>query len=138
MINDKKHYHLWLQNNYITIHADIITEEELLTLKNLLIENVRQRSDMPNRKGLFLKDIYEIIKNYPKVGIAYDLSHAYINREPMEEIIKYKDRIKVFHIQDTIGKQDKHLPVGKGEINYKKFFEILSEINFRGILIIEK
>jgi len=126
------------QLGYKTIHADIVSDEELKTIPNLLIENVRCKAAIPNRKGRYLEEIYEMIKPYTEVGIAYDLSHAYINEEPIEEIIKYKDRIKVFHCNDTIGKEDKHLPIGRGEIDYTKFFRILAEINYRGFLIIER
>lgn len=119
------------------IHADIFDEKFLRIDRINLIENVRWETNNPNRKGRYLSEIAEIIKNYPKVGIAYDLSHAYINEEPMEEIIKYKDKIKMFHINDTKGKEDLHLMPMQGEIDYKKFFDILAEINFRGVLWIE-
>lgn len=121
---------------YRTIHADELIPEDF-KLDNLLVENVRWKPSMPDRKGRYLDEIIEMIKDYPKIGIAYDVSHAFINDEPMEKIIEYKDRIKLFHTNDTIGKEDKHLPIGMGEINYKKFFEILAEINYRGFLIIE-
>lgn len=125
------------KDQYNIIHADIFKPEYIQSGKINLIENVRWRSDCPNRKGRYLSEIMEIIRNHPELGIAYDLSHAYINDEPMDEIIKYKDKIKMFHIQDTIGKKDKHLTPMKGEIDYLKFFSILDEIKFKGVLWIE-
>ena len=119
------------------IHADIFKPELIKHKRVNLIENVRWVSNNPNRRGRYLFEIAEIIKDFPELGIAYDLSHAYINEEPMEEIVKYKDRIRMFHINDTLGKEDLHLMPGQGEIDYKKFWKILAEINFRGILWIE-
>jgi endonuclease IV len=129
--------HPFEEIRYNVIHADIFNPELLKDGYLNLVENVRWRPDKPNRKGRYLTEIIEMIKGYPQVGIAYDLSHGYINDEPMEEIIKYKGRIKMFHINDTIGRQDKHLISGQGEIDYQKFFRILAEINFRGVLWIE-
>lgn len=130
-----KHHFEKLKFNII--HADIFRPEFIRKDRVNLIENVRWVKEEPNRKGKYLIDIMEIIKDYPELGIAYDLSHAYINNEPMEEIIKYKDRIKMFHINDTRGKDDLHLMPMTGEIDYNKFFKILAEINFRGVLWIE-
>ena len=124
--------------DFKTVHADLVTMKELKREKRLLIENVRWRPDKPNRKGRYLKEIYQMIKDYPRVGICYDVAHGYINREPMEEIIKYKDRIQHFHITDTRGREDLHLPIGQGELKWSRFFEILAEIDYRGFLIIEK
>lgn len=129
--------HYFEKLKYNIIHADEFKEEYLRKDRINLVENVRWRKDKPNRKGRYLNEVFEIIKNYPDVGIAYDLAHAYINEEAMEEILKYKDKIKMFHIQDTVGKKDLHLPVMSGEINYIKFFDILKTINFKGILWIE-
>jgi len=125
------------EDKHNIIHADIFKSEYLKDDAVNLIENVRWRPDKLNRVGRYLKDIVEIIKDYPDVGIAYDLSHAHINRESLEEIIKYKDKIKMFHINDTIGSKDLHLMPYEGEIDYKRFWEILKEINFRGVLWIE-
>lgn len=125
-----------LQLGFKTIHADELIPDDF-KLDNLLVENVRWKPSMPDRKGRYMDEIVEIIKDYPNVGIAYDVAHAYINDEPMEKIIEYQDYIKLFHLTDTIGKEDKHLPIGKGEINWTRFFEILAEINYRGFLIIE-
>ena len=122
---------------YNIIHADIFKPEYLKGSRINLVENVRWRPDIPDRKGRYLTEIIEIIKDYPDVGIAYDLAHAYINEEPIDEILKYKDKIKMFHIQDIVGKRDKHMSPMTGEIDYIKFFKILAEINFRGVLWIE-
>ena len=126
------------QIGFKTIHADIVTEDDFNTIDNLLVENVRGKSSMPNRKGRYLKEINEMIQPYPKVGIAYDIAHAHINEEPMEEMIKYQDRIKLFHLTDTIGKEDKHLKIGEGEIDWAKFFKMIAEIDYKGFLIIER
>lgn len=122
------------------IHADIFKPEYIIKGKVNLVENVRARPDKPNRKGRFLDEIVEMIKPYPELGIAYDLGHAYKNQEPMEKILEYAHLIKMFHIQDTKGKvelKDYHLMPGQGEIDYNKFWKILTKINFRGVLWIE-
>lgn len=129
--------HPFEDTKYNVIHADIFAPELLKEGHLNLVENVRWRPDKPNRKGRYLEEIVSMIQGYPEVGIAYDLSHGYINKEPMEEVVKYKDKIKMFHINDTEGRKDKHLMPGAGEIDYDKFFEILREINFRGVLWIE-
>lgn len=122
---------------YNIIHADNFKPDYLNKRRINLVENVRWRPDKPDRKGRYLAEIVELIKDYPEVGIAYDLAHAHINEEPMEEILKYREKIKMFHIQDTVGKHDKHMAPMTGEIDYVKFFKILAQINFKGVLWIE-
>lgn len=58
-------------------------------------------------------------------NICFDYAHAFISQTPVEEWVReLSTYIKHVHINDNDGKEDLHLPLGKGIIDFDKFFEL--------------
>ncbi|MBT3384802.1 MAG: sugar phosphate isomerase/epimerase [Prolixibacteraceae bacterium] len=47
-------------------------------------------------------------------------------------LIRLKDKIDYIHVSDNRGIKVEHLPIGKGNIHWDSFFEIVDKINFKG------
>ena len=63
--------------------------------------------------------------------------------EPIEALRTLGKRLKQVHIKDAIrtkkaGEWGEELPVGKGQVEWKEFFETLDEIRFAGFCAIER
>ncbi len=85
----------------------------------LCFENVRVNNNL-----------YKIMEqNYRNIYICFDSGHAhcYINEE--EFLYTYKDKIVCTHLHDNDGDKDLHLPISKGNINWKNISNLLSKTN---------
>ena len=71
------------------------------------------------------------------VGIALDVGHANVNGRVRAFMDNFGDRIVHIHASDNDGKQDLHLGVGKGTVDWQDFARAVRRIQFRGIVIIE-
>jgi sugar phosphate isomerase/epimerase len=71
------------------------------------------------------------------VGIVLDVGHANINRHVREFMDKFGDKIVHIHVSDNDSKQDSHLGVGKGTVDWQDFARAVRRIQFRGIVMIE-
>lgn len=142
-----------LSNCVAVIHGDsdkgfILTKNDLnewigyLQEKNILlvIENVRKKSNKPNRQYCYLKEIVELIKDLPRenFAICYDFAHGAINNENLDEVKKYKDYIKHIHLVDTKLPDDRHWQLYTGDIDIDKCMRVLGEIDYKNIIKIER
>lgn len=103
--------------------AKKVIDENLKLLKKcgiiLCIENV----GYPNAE--LIKDFKELamfVKSFPEqlVGVTFDVSHANLGGDVKEGIDILGDRIKEFHLSDNNGNiENHHLPLGKGNIDFK-------------------
>lgn len=71
------------------------------------------------------------------VGIVLDVGHANVNGDVKVFMDKLGDRIVHIHVSDNDGKQDSHLGVGKGTVDWQEFARAVRRIQFRGIVMIE-
>jgi len=71
------------------------------------------------------------------VGIVLDVGHANVNGRVRAFMDNFGDRIVHIHASDNDGKQDLHLGVGKGTVDWQDFARAVRRIQFRGIVIIE-
>lgn len=71
------------------------------------------------------------------IGIALDVGHANVNGQTKEFMNKFRDKIVHMHVSDNDSKQDSHLGIGKGTIDWQDFAKSVRRIQFRGIVMIE-
>jgi sugar phosphate isomerase/epimerase len=71
------------------------------------------------------------------VGIVLDVGHANINGYIRAFMDTFGDKIVHVHVSDNDGKQDSHLGVGKGTVDWQEFARAVRRIQFRGIVMIE-
>ena len=73
-----------------------------------------------------IENVAEILKVNDKVYFHLDTGHANLHgRSPIDFIKKFKDRLIHIHLHDNNGKDDLHLPLGSGNIDWKKIIDEL-------------
>jgi sugar phosphate isomerase/epimerase len=98
------------------------------------IENLSER----------VSDLEDALNRLPLLNLTLDLGHAQIltkKNTSHEFIEKYPDRIKHIHIHDNRGgnspRDDLHLPVGDGIIDFISIFKGLGSINYQRTMTLE-
>jgi sugar phosphate isomerase/epimerase len=86
------------------------------------------------------KEFKEIFENYPDIRLTLDVAHAELgakkNRTP-EFIKAYGDRIGHLHFSDNFGREDNHLPLGTGIINFSRIVRELKKTTYDDTLTFE-
>jgi inosose dehydratase len=75
-----------------------------------------------------------------RMGLCIDIGHTQrLGLDPVEEFIKYKDRVFDIHIKDvtTASEDGKTLEIGRGVIDMPKFIKTLVEQNYNGTASLE-
>jgi sugar phosphate isomerase/epimerase len=82
-----------------------------------------------------------IFKQFPNLKLTLDIGHANIgskfDKRNLEFINKLGDRIGHVHASDNFGKDDNHLPIGAGVINFKKIIKRLKKIGYDDTVTLE-
>ena len=98
----------------------------------IALENVYEDSPEP---------IVQILKGIPSpfLGFCYDVGHSHIfSRVPAVSWLKaLGSRTVEVHLHDNHGKEDEHLPLGQGDIDFGQLFSLLSRYANQPILAIE-
>lgn len=102
----------------------------------LMIEN------MPgyNELGYSPDEIKEIIEKANKANLKFiiDFGHANVSDYNIDEYIyKLKDYLVHTHISDNDGTSDQHKPIGCGNIDYKKVYNLLNEVKYKELYCFE-
>jgi sugar phosphate isomerase/epimerase len=71
------------------------------------------------------------------VGICLDTGHARLSGDLHTVVHKLSGHLWMVHASDTRGQFDDHLPPGRGGIPWGDLVEQLSDVGFRGALIME-
>jgi sugar phosphate isomerase/epimerase len=86
-------------------------------------------------------DFVEILHRFPTLKLTLDLGHAHIGRNrkyrSVEFIERFGDRITHIHASDNFGKEDSHLPIGAGNINFRKIVKALRKIGYDQTVTLE-
>jgi sugar phosphate isomerase/epimerase len=121
------------------------TLEELNPLSTdikLCVENMPVKGHFGNltkELPIEARDLLYLVDNLDNIGIAFDIAHA----NNVENALEFYDRVKEsgkilnVHLRDNDGKLDSHLPLGKGNIDFRKFLEKLKQENYQGYFSIE-
>jgi sugar phosphate isomerase/epimerase len=101
----------------------------------IAIENV------PEPHPFLMKSVEDFQRFYREIGedihLALDIGHANIN-DQIERFLKtFPDKIVHIHVSDNDGKQDMHLGVGYGTVNWKNTALLLKKIDYKGAIVIE-
>jgi len=127
---------LILNETYKThwINANAKFWKEIIKKYNItvLLENM-----FDTEPDLILKLMNKVNSN--KFKVCLDLGHYNVfSKVPLEEWIKkLREHIKYLHLNDNLGDRDSELPVGKGNIQWKKFTNLLQKYNLKPYVTIE-
>jgi sugar phosphate isomerase/epimerase len=73
----------------------------------------------------------------PIVGTCLDTGHAYISGDIYRVMYKLSGHLQFIHANDNFGKEDEHLPPGKGGIDWTSVLHRLNDVDFHGAFILE-
>jgi sugar phosphate isomerase/epimerase len=141
---------------WVTIHSgrvEVRWRKEIISKqKGILIKNLKELVNFAKKLGIEINlenswqeaicikanEISKIAKSVPGLKIVFDIGHANAaGLNPVEFFRKTKKYLSAIHIHDNNGKSDQHALIGKGNINFKKFFKECKYSNFYGPFIIE-
>lgn len=99
------------------------------------IENV------PEPFPFIMKNVQGFTRFYSEVdediGLVFDIGHANINGQIELFVNRFADKIVHVHAHDNHGRWDKHLGVGHGNVDWEKVANLLREIRYDKIVIVE-
>jgi len=71
------------------------------------------------------------------IGLTLDVAHAHTNRQTLEFIEKFSDKIVHVHVSDNEGKYDSHRGIGRGNIDWDVIAEAFKRIRYKGLIMLE-
>lgn len=95
----------------------------------LMLENIPKG----RRNPYGIDDFNWVIKSAPGLMVHLDVAHAFIeggNKRIDEYIRRFSSKLAHIHMSDNNGKEDEHIPLGKGKINFKRVAKSLKRINY--------
>jgi sugar phosphate isomerase/epimerase len=108
---------------------------------HIALENMRHRADNPNRTGMYVSQLSEIVADLDPatVGICVDTGHANISEQctVAEAFSRNADRVIHVHYDDNFGVADQHLPPGEGEIDFDAFLNAAKDAQYEGMIELE-
>ena len=89
--------------------------------------------------GSRMSELREVVDELDRVevGLALDTGHAHISASVASETHSAGDRLRTTHVHDNNGRQDAHLPPGRGSIDWESWQAALDRINYRGPVVLE-
>jgi sugar phosphate isomerase/epimerase len=85
-------------------------------------------------------EFQEIFQSFPDLRLALDIGHANLGggkNKSSEFIHQYGYRIGHVHANDNFGKEDNHLPIGAGIIDFEKILRELRESQYDKTITLE-
>ncbi len=71
------------------------------------------------------------------IGIVLDVAHAHLNNQIPDFLNHFSKKIVHIHLSDNDGKNDLHLGIGYGSINWKGVAKAINNADYSNLLMIE-
>ena len=101
------------------------------------IENMFSRSN----SLIEPEDFVEVFERFPSLKLTLDTGHAYIDGKggdrALNFIKRFYDRIGHIHANDNFGRDDMHLPIGAGTIDFPEIIKALKQIGYDETMTLE-
>jgi sugar phosphate isomerase/epimerase len=72
-----------------------------------------------------------------ELALALDTGHAQISADPAAETLAAGALLRTTHVHDNDGRQDTHLPPGRGTIDWSSWTRALDAVGYRGPIMLE-
>jgi sugar phosphate isomerase/epimerase len=96
----------------------------------LCLENMFPRTNSMVEPDQFA----EVFERFPSLKFTLDTGHASIGsrggKRAIEFIRRFPDRVHHVHANDNLGKEDNHLPIGAGTVEFEAIARALTEIGY--------
>jgi sugar phosphate isomerase/epimerase len=116
--------------------AAVVGRAESLSV-TLCIENLFPRSNSLVNPG----DFQEVFDRFPSLKMTLDTGHANIGGQGADRTLafikKFRNRIEHIHANDNLGKEDDHLPIGVGTVDFQQIAEALRRIGYDRTVTLE-
>ncbi|MDI6602631.1 MAG: sugar phosphate isomerase/epimerase [Patescibacteria group bacterium] len=126
---------------FVTIHAHwpgiIFSPKEGVIFQIESLRKLVKEAEKYNLKLMYepidtfndnVENISIILEEIPELFFHLDIGHANLfNRKPEEFIEKFHQKLRHLHLHDNFGKEDLHLPLGCGIINWERLLKILKK-----------
>jgi sugar phosphate isomerase/epimerase len=103
----------------------------------LCIENMFPRARSLTVPGEFR----EVFDRFPSLKFTLDIGHANIDSQGatrnLDFIDAFPDRIAHIHASDNFGKEDNHLPLGAGTVDFRRVVKALKQIGYDQTVTLE-
>ncbi len=113
--------------------------EKILNLTQKYEMELTLENTALDKRDLFLKISHfkKFLASFDgKIKVCFDFGHANVSPEGLSKTWdELKPLISHIHIHDNRGKEDEHLPLGEGNIDFSKYWEELK--NFNGSIVLE-
>ncbi len=87
------------------------------------------------------EDFDEVLGRHPFLELTLDLGHAHINGRGEERSLAFMERhggrIGHVHASDNRGREDEHLPVGAGSVDFPLLMRALVDMGYQGTMTLE-
>ncbi|MEW6666327.1 MAG: sugar phosphate isomerase/epimerase family protein [Thermodesulfobacteriota bacterium] len=114
----------------------ILTEADRLALP-VCVENLFPRS----LSLVEPEDFDAVFKRFPAARLALDTGHAHIGHGGKERIAafisRFSNRIGHVHASDNSGREDEHLPIGVGSVDFPRAVKALKGIGYDDTITLE-
>ena len=140
----------------VTFHAGFIPEDRGDPLRALLVERLRSVADAFAERGVrvgletgqetaeTLLDMLDELQR-PTVGVNFDPANMilYGMGDPIAALQKLASRVVQIHIKDAVSSSDPdswgtEVPVGTGEVDWPRFFDVIGRLKIRADWMIER
>lgn len=86
------------------------------------------------------QEFQEVFESFPEIRLALDIGHANLGGDrnsAIEFIQRYGYRIGHIHANDNFGKEDNHLPIGAGLIDFERIIKALKQTSYDETITLE-
>lgn len=115
---------------YAMESLDAIAEEAERLGMDICLENMFPKYP----SFVYPEDFVEIFERYRSFKLVLDIGHAHIGSKKDDTVFrfieKFHSRIGHIHASDNFGKEDQHLPIGVGTIDFSKVVKTLKKIGY--------
>lgn len=121
-------------------------EQNLESVRKLLIFAREQRVEIaiencPEPYSFLLTNVKDFSRFYSElnddVGLTFDIGHANLNHQIEDFLVRFSNKTVHMHAHDNRGKNDIHLGIGRGSINWASVMKTIKEIRYDGIVTVE-
>ena len=109
----------------------IISDEAVKRGIAIVVENV---------PGVFssVEPLRSVLNSVPGVGFHFDIGHAFVGRNRFNQILSaFKDKLAHVHLSDNRMRDDDHLPLGTGRIDWAGVVKAVKKTGYDGTFTME-
>jgi sugar phosphate isomerase/epimerase len=109
----------------------IISDEAVKRDIAIVVENV---------PGIFssVEPLRTVLNSVPGMGFHFDVGHAFVGRNRFNQVLSaFKDKLAHVHLSDNRMRDDDHLPLGAGRINWEDVIKAIKKTGYDGTFTME-